>query len=205
MDTQVTAVAHTCLVLAEIHSAQINRVARILQGPWCAHLRHESRREGDDLHHKPRIVLCISRNTAFSRVSVTRCSDTQLCQLAQQSTETPKLLKEHRRRTAGGQMGGSPKAPTTASGRGNQPPGGNPESNRGFPGPRDIKRVGHKRLGTSVKTALSISARAKVQSQPRSSPRWGNSCSRAQWKISSTTSFTFAGHKKNGLPRSRSA
>ena len=35
-----------------------------------------------------------------------------------------------------GQMGGSPKALATASGRGNQPP---PESNRGCPGPRNIR------------------------------------------------------------------
>ena len=60
--------------------------------------------------------------------------------------------------------------------------GGVPESNHGCPGPRDIKRDGHNRLGTSVKRALSISDRAKVQSQPRSSPRWGNGRSRAQWK-----------------------
>ena len=84
----------------------------------------------------------------------------------------------------GGQMGGSPKAPTTASGRGNQPAGGDPESNRGCPGFRDIKRDGHNRLETSVKPALSISSRARVQSQPRSSPRRGNGRSRAQWERS---------------------
>ena len=76
----------------------------------------------------------------------------------------PKAVKGNRRRTEGGQMGGSPKAPTAASGRGNQPAGGDPESNRGCPGPRDIKRDGHNRLETSVKPALSISSRAKVQS-----------------------------------------
>ena len=89
---------------------------------------------------------CTFRETqAFSRVSVTRCSDTQLCQLVQQSTETPKLLKGHRRRTAGEQMGGSPKAPTSASGRGNQPAGGDPESNHGCPGPvtsREMVTIG---------------------------------------------------------------
>ena len=52
-------IAHTCLVLAEIHSAQINQGSEILHGSWCAHLRHESRKEGDDLHHKLRIVLCV--------------------------------------------------------------------------------------------------------------------------------------------------
>ena len=94
-------IAHMCLVLVEIHSAQINQGGEILQGPWCAHLRQESKKEGDDLHHKPRIACCAFRETqSFSRVSVTRCSDTQLCQLAQQSTETAKLLKGHRRRTA---------------------------------------------------------------------------------------------------------
>ena len=94
----------------------------------------------------------------------------------------PKAVKGHRKRTAGGQMGGSPEAPTTASGRGNQPAGGDPESNPGCPGPRDVKRDGHNRLGNSVKRALSISDRAKVQSQSRSSPRRGNGCSRAQWE-----------------------
>ena len=38
-----------------------------------------------------------------------------------------------------GQMGGSPKALATASGRGNQPAEGPPESNRGCPGPRNIR------------------------------------------------------------------
>ena len=95
----------------------------------------------------------------------------------------------------GGGGGWQPKSPTTASSRGNQPAGSNPESNRGCPGPRDIKRDGHNRLGTSVKPALSMSDRAKVQSQPRSRPHWGNGRSRAQWKFSSTTSVTFAGHK----------
>ena len=42
-------------------------------------------------------------------------------------------------------MGGSPKAPATASGRRNQTAGGDPESNRGCPGPRDIERDGHNR------------------------------------------------------------
>ena len=42
-------------------------------------------------------------------------------------------------------MGGSPKAPTTASGRGNQPALGAPKSNRGCPGPSDIMRDGHNR------------------------------------------------------------
>ena len=76
-----------------------------------------------------------------------------------------------------GQMGGSPKALATASGRGNQPAGGLPESNHGCPGPSDIMR---EKAGT-LKPALSMSSRAKVQSQPRSRPRWGNGRSRAQW------------------------
>ena len=65
------------------------------------------------------------------------------------------------------------KPPQSASGRRNQPAGGDPESNRGCPGPRDIKRDGHNRLETSVKPALLISTRAKVQSTlgQRSQPR----------------------------------
>ena len=115
--------------------------------------------------HRTRRVLCSQKSKVPKLTKVARTLQglwyahlrhvTQLCHLAQQSNETPKLLKGHRRRTAGGQMGGSPKAPTTASGRGKQHAGGNPESNRGCPGPRDIKRDGHNRLGTSVKPALS--------------------------------------------------
>ena len=43
--------------------------------------------------------------------------------------------------------------------------------------PSDIMR---ETAGT-LKPALSMSSRAKVQSQPRSRPRWGNGRSRAQW------------------------
>ena len=50
-------------------------------------------------------------------------------------------------------MGGSPRAPTSASGRGNQPAGGDLESNRGCPGARDIKRDGHIDKKTSAKTS----------------------------------------------------
>ena len=58
-------IAHTCFVLAEIRCAQINQGNENLQGSWCAHPRHESKKEGDDLHPKPRIVFCISRNTSI--------------------------------------------------------------------------------------------------------------------------------------------
>ena len=40
----------------------------------------------------------------------------------------------------GGADGWQPKSPLTASGRGNQPAGNDLESNRGCPGPHDIKR-----------------------------------------------------------------
>ena len=75
------------------------KVARALQRLWCAHLTQLFYADcrGHDLHNL--------RKTARSSSTVTAW------QLAQQSTETPKLLKGHRRRTAGGQMGGSPKAP----------------------------------------------------------------------------------------------
>ena len=57
-------------------------------------------------------LCCAFRETqAFLCESFHAASVTQLCQLAQQSTETPKLLKGHRKRTAGGQMGSSPKDP----------------------------------------------------------------------------------------------
>ena len=90
----------------------------------------------------PREAQSIVVTHRHPRMNVKAVSVTQWCLFAQQSTETPKLLKGHRRRTAGEQMGGSPKASTTASGRGNQPAGRDPESNRSSPGPRDIKRDG---------------------------------------------------------------
>ena len=51
------------------------------------------------------------------------------------SLRDPKLLKGQRRRIMEGQMGGSPKASATASGRGNQPAGEDPESNICSPTP----------------------------------------------------------------------
>ena len=110
---------------------------------------------GHDLHNLGK--------TARSPSTVTAC------QLAQQSNETPSCSRDIEDGLWGEQMGGSPKASTTASGRGNQPAGSDPESNRGCPGPHDIKRDGHNQLETPVKTALSISSWAKVQSQQRSS------------------------------------
>ena len=86
-------------------------------------------------------------------------------------------------------MAGSPKASATASGRGNQPAGDDPESNRGCPGHNDIMRE----IAGSLKPALSMSSRARVQSQPRSRPRWGNGRSRAQWNFQ-TMSVIFASH-----------
>ena len=41
----------------------------------------------------------------------------------------------------------------------------------------------------SMKPALQISSWAKVQSQPRSSPRWGDGNSRAQWKTSEVMQY----------------
>ena len=121
------------------------------------------------LSEAQRIVL----KHRHSRMNVKAASVTQLCLFAQQSTETPKLLKGHRRRTAGGQMGGSPKALTTTSGRGNQPAGGDPESNRSCPGPRDIKRDGHSQLETNVNGTSTLDVKpgqdpvsTKVQSTP---------------------------------------
>ena len=167
--TQVTAVTHSeshtrVLCLQKSTVRKLTKVARSYKDPG---VRTCATKAGKKVMTfiTNRESCCAFRETqAFSRVSVTRCSDTQLCQLAQQSTETPKLLKGRRRRTAGEADGWQPKSPTTASGRGNQPAGGNPESNRGCPGPCDIKNNGHHRLGTSVKPALSISDWAKVQS-----------------------------------------
>ena len=97
---------------------------------------------------------------------------------AQQSIETPSCSRDNKDGLWRGQMSGSPKASATASGRGNQPAGRSPESNRGCPGPSDIMRE----TARTLKPALSMSSRAKVRSQPRSRPRWGNGRSRAQWK-----------------------
>ena len=105
-------------------------------------------------------------------MNVKSASDTQLCLFTQQSTETPKLLKGHRRRTAGEQMGGSPKASTTASGKGNQPAGGDPESNRGCPGPMTSRG--------ETNTLDTEPGQGPVSTKVQSS--WGNGRSRAQWE-----------------------
>ena len=43
------------------------------------------------------LCCALHETQAFSRESFHAASVTQLCQLAQQSTETPKLLKGHRK------------------------------------------------------------------------------------------------------------
>ena len=47
-------------------------------------------------------------------------------------------------------MGGSPKASATASGRGNQPAGDDPESNSGCPGFHDIREISTSTLNFGV-------------------------------------------------------
>ena len=129
MHTQVTAVAHgashTCVLCFQ--KSTVRKLTKVFfKDPG---VRTCATKAGKKVMTfiTNRESCCAFRETqTFSRVSVTRCSDIQLCQLAQVSTETPKLLKGHRRRTAGGQMGGSPKALTSASGRGNKPAGGDP-------------------------------------------------------------------------------
>ena len=98
----------------------------------------------------------------------------------------PKLLKGHRRRTAGAD-GWQPKSPRNSIWQGKPACWGLPESNHSCPGPNDIMRE----IAGTLKPALSISSRAKVQSQPRSRPRWGNGRSRAQWNFQ-TMSVIFA-------------
>ena len=91
--------------------------------------------------------------------------------IRQQSTETPKLLKGHRRRTAVWQMGGSPKASATASGRGNQPAGGRPGVQPQLPAPVTSR---------GETSTLDIKpGQGPVSTKVKSS--WGNGRSRAQW------------------------
>ena len=116
------------------------------------------------------------------RMNVKAVSVTQWCFFAQQSTETPKLSRDIEDGLREGRWVAAQKRPQQHLAGETSLLGATPESNRGCPGPRDIKRDGHNRLETSVKPALSISSQAKVQSQQRSSPRWGNGRSRAQWE-----------------------
>ena len=67
--------------------------------------------ETKDEHHRQQRVCVPFTNTDSLAWILHAANVTQLHQFTQQSTETPKLLKGHRRRTAGEQMGGSPKAP----------------------------------------------------------------------------------------------
>ena len=62
------------------------------------------------------------------------------CLFAQQSTESPKLLKGHRRRTAVGIWVAAQKSPHNSIWQGKPACWCDPESNRSSPGPRDIKR-----------------------------------------------------------------
>ena len=100
---------------------------------------------------------------------------------AQQSTETPKLSRDIEDGLRGGRWVAAQKPPQQHLAGETSLLGGDPESNRS-PGPCDIKRDGHNRLETSVKSALSMLSRAKVQSQPRTRPRWGDGRTRAQWE-----------------------
>ena len=88
----------------------------------------------------------------------------------------PKAVQGTSNTDCGVADGWQPKSPHISTWQGNQPAGGDPESNHSCPGPRDINRDGHNRL----KPTLSKSSRAKIQSQPRSSPKWRNGRSRAQ-------------------------
>ena len=95
----------------------------------------------------PREAQSIVVTHRHPRMNVKVVSVTQWCLFAQQSTETPKLLKGHRRRTAGGgRWVAAQKLPQQHLTGGNQPAGGDPESNRRCPGPREIKRDGHSQL-----------------------------------------------------------
>ena len=115
---------------------------------WCAHLAQLFYADcrGHELHNL--------RKTARSPTTVAACH-------SHHSPSKPKAAQGE------GQMGGSPKASATASGRGNQPAGGTRRSTA-------VAQV-------SV-TSREMAIVGKVQSQPRFSPRRGNGSSRAQWK-----------------------
>ena len=105
------------------------------------------------------------------------------CQLAQQSTEEPKLLKGHRRRTVGGGRWVAAQKPPQQHLAGETSLLGATRSPTAVArAPMTSKRDGHNQLETLVKPALSISSRAKVLSQPRSTARPGNGRSLAQWE-----------------------
>ena len=106
------------------------------------------------------IVLRIDAKHKHSRVNPPRCSCHTIVSTRSTVYRDPKAAQGTSKTDCGGQMGGSPKAPTTASGRGNQPAGSDPESNRSCPGP----------MTSRGETTLSTLSLAKVQSQPRSSP-----------------------------------
>ena len=80
---------------------------------------------GHDLHNL--------RKTARSPTTVTACHFAH-------SPFRPKDAQGTTRLSMEGQMGGSPKASPTASGRGNQPAGEDPESNSCCPGFHDTER-----------------------------------------------------------------
>ena len=116
MHTQVTAVTHGAshtrvLCLQKSTVRKLTKVARSYKDPGVRTCATKAGKKVMTFITNRELCCAFRETQAYSRVSVTRCSDTQLCQLARQSTETPKLLKGHRRRTAGEAGGWQPKSP----------------------------------------------------------------------------------------------
>ena len=117
-----------------------------------------------------------------SRMNVKAASVTQLC-LSLNSLPRPQNCQgTSKTDCGGGRWVAAQKPPQQHLAGETSLLGGDPESNRSCPGPREHQERWPQSAGHTVKLALSISSRAKVQSQPRSGPRRGNGHSRAQWE-----------------------
>ena len=94
----------------------------------------------------------------------------------------PKAAQGTSKTDCGGAAGWQPNSTHNSIWQGKPACWGRPGVQPRLPGPPGHQERWPQSAGNTVKPALSMSSRAKVQSQPRSSPHWGNGRTRAQWE-----------------------
>ena len=102
-------IVHTCLVLAAIHSAQINQGSEILQRPWCAYLRLSRKEVMTFITTENRVVHFAKHR--YSRVYLSHAAVTHNCVNSLNSLPRPQAAQGTSKTDCRGQMGGSPKSP----------------------------------------------------------------------------------------------
>ena len=125
-------VTRVLLILTlSVHVCEV-RIRKFVESLVACSIRHV---RFDSFCHTTQVCLRTVELTIFDRPR-------QLPHVnSHNSHRDPTLLMGQRRQTMEGQMGGSPKAFATASGRGNQPAEDVAESNRSCPGSHDIREM----------------------------------------------------------------